>query len=143
VGRTVRWLGKFHLLALHFPIALVIAAGVGELRSILRRELVPSEVVRFCLWFAALAALPTAALGWLHAAAGNGAGSPQLLLAHRWLGTTAAVWLAATAVWAERDVRRGVRGGGTRLLITGGILLTAAAAHFGGMLDRGPDYFDW
>src|ERR1041385_5467776 len=29
--RAVRWLGKFHLLLLHFPIALVLAAGVGEL----------------------------------------------------------------------------------------------------------------
>ena len=42
------------------------------------------------------AAIPTAGLGWLFAAAGNGVGSPQLLTAHRWLGTTAAVWLVIT-----------------------------------------------
>src|SRR5262245_7385517 len=28
--RLIGWLGKFHLVLLHFPIALVLAAGVGE-----------------------------------------------------------------------------------------------------------------
>ena len=86
--RFIHWLGKFHLLLLHFPIALVLAAGVGETRSVWQRNPIPSESVRFCLWLGALAAIPTAGLGWLFAAAGNGVGSPQLLTAHRWLGTS-------------------------------------------------------
>jgi uncharacterized membrane protein/mono/diheme cytochrome c family protein len=141
--RAVRWLGKFHLLAIHFPIALVIAAGVGELRSIFRRELNPSDVVRFCLWFAALAAVPTAASGWLHAAAGNGAGSPQLLMTHRWLGTAAAVWLVVTAVLSERDARRCARSRATRLMLVSGVVLTVLTAHLGGLLDHGPNFLDW
>lgn len=70
----VCWFGRFHLLALHFPIALVIAAGLAEGWSMWRRR--PPGAARFCLWLGAMAAVPTAALGWLHAAAGNGAGSP-------------------------------------------------------------------
>ena len=89
-GRTLRWLGRFHLLMLHFPIALVVAAGLGEIWSVWRRDPSPSESVRFCFWLGALAALPTAGLGWIHAAAGNGFDSSSLLTAHRWLGTTAA-----------------------------------------------------
>src|ERR1700693_4634952 len=89
--RMLRLLGKFHLLLLHFPIALVVVAGFGEAWSILQRKPTPSESGRFCLWLAALAAIPTVGLGWLFAAAGNGVGSPQLLMAHRWFGTTAAV----------------------------------------------------
>src|SRR5207248_6268470 len=96
-GRLLRWLGKFHLLLLHLPIGLVLAAGIGEVRSVWQRNPLPSESVRFCLWLGALAAIPTAGLGWLFAAAGNGADSPQLLMAHGWLGTTAAVWLVITA----------------------------------------------
>ena len=141
--RILAWLGKFHLLLLHFPIALVVAAGFGEVRSVWQRDRIPSESVRFCLWLGALAAIPTVALGWLFAAAGNGVGSPQLLTAHRWFGTTAAVLLVVTAVCAERDARRRVRSPGVRLLLASGVLITALAAHFGGLLDRGGDYFTY
>ncbi len=107
--RMLRWLGKFHLLLLHFPIALVLAAGLGEVWSVWQRNPLPSESVRFCSWLGALTAIPTAGLGWLLASDVNGLSSSQLLTAHRWLGTTAAVWLVITAVCVERDDRSGVR----------------------------------
>src|SRR5262249_53257469 len=66
--RSLRLLGKLHLLALHFPIALVIAAGLAELWAACRSLTTPSEAARFCLWLAAIAALPAVAFGWLHAA---------------------------------------------------------------------------
>lgn len=141
-GRTLRWLGKFHLLALHFPIALVIAAALAEAMSGWRRSAVPSDIARFCLGLAAFAAVPTAVFGWLHAAAGNGIGSPQLLTAHRWLGTSTAVWLVLTAAVAVRDARRG-SSRHTRVMLIVAVLLTALTAHLGGLLDRGTDFFDW
>jgi uncharacterized membrane protein len=143
VGRLLGWLGKFHLLLLHFPIALVVGAGVGELWSIWRRNPLPSESVRFCLWLAACAVIPTAILGWLFAAAGNGIGSPQLLATHRWLGTTAAVWLVIMAVCAEGDARRQMRSRRVRLLLITGILVTALTAHLGGLLAHGEDFFTY
>jgi len=143
VDRILRWLGKFHLLMLHFPIAFSFAAGVGEVWSVWRRSLIPSESVRFCLRLGALAAVPTAVLGWIFAAAGNRVGSPQLLMAHRWLGTTAAVWLVVTAVFSERDVRRGVRSRRVRLMLMFGVLITTLTAHLGGLLDRGSDFFSF
>ena len=141
--RILRLVGKFHLLMIHFPIALVLAAGLGEMLSLWRRSSTPSESVRFCLLVAALAAIPTACLGWLHALAGNGVGSPQLLLAHRWFGTTAAVWLVVAAVCSERDSRRGVRSRSVRLLLMLGILLTVLTAHLGGRLAHGDDFFSY
>jgi mono/diheme cytochrome c family protein/uncharacterized membrane protein len=141
IERVLHWLGKFHLLLLHFPIALVFAASVGESWSMWKRNPIPSETVRFCLWLGALAAIPTAVLGWLFAAAGNGAGSPQLLMAHRWLGTTAAVWLVVTAVLTERDARRGVRSLAVRILLMSGALIVTLTAHVGGLLARGKDFF--
>jgi mono/diheme cytochrome c family protein/uncharacterized membrane protein len=140
--RTLRWIGKFHLLALHFPIALVIAAAIAEAFSALRRSAVPSEAGRFCLVLAAVTAVPTAILGWLHAAGGNGVGSPQLLMAHRWLGTSTAVWLVLTAVVAGRDARRGTSRR-LRVMLAIAVLLTMLTAHLGGLLDRGVDFFDW
>ncbi|HEV3022401.1 MAG TPA: hypothetical protein VGX76_08030, partial [Pirellulales bacterium] len=141
VNRFLLWLGKFHLLLIHFPIALVIAAGFAEVLSFWQQT--PNPSVRFCLWLAALAAIPTAGFGWLFAAAGNGAGSPQLLTAHRWLGTAAAVCLVITAIAAERDASRGRRGNFVRLLLTLCIFMTAIAAHFGGLLARGADFFNY
>jgi hypothetical protein len=142
VRRAIRWLGKFHLLLLHFPIALAVAAGVGEVASAWRGSRVPSPAVLFCLSLAAAAVVPTVALGWLHAADGNGVGSPQLLTAHRWLGTAAGVWLVVTAVAAGRDARRRVRGRGVRVALAIGIVLVTATAHFGGLMAHGGDFFD-
>ena len=141
--RVLRFMGKFHLLALHLPIALMLAAGLGEIVSVWRRSREPSAAVQFCLPLAALAAVPTVALGWFHAAAGNGVGSPQLLLLHRWLGTVAGAWVIGTAGCAEWDARRGFRSRGVRAALAVGITLVAAAAHIGGLMAHGRDFFDW
>jgi mono/diheme cytochrome c family protein len=142
--RVVRWLGKFHLLLLHFPIALVLAAGVGEVVAAWRGSRGPAPAVRFCLSLAAVAAVPTVALGWLHAAGGGGVGSPGLLTAHRWLGTAAGVWVVGVAVWVAWCERHGGPHRGTRaVLMTVGVLLVAGAAHFGGSMAHGTDFFDW
>jgi hypothetical protein len=142
--RFLVWLGKFHFVLLHFPIALVMVAGLGEVWSVRQGNSQTSEWVRICLALAAIAAIPTAAFGWLFAAGGNGVGSPQLLAFHRWLGTSAAVWLVLAAGWAERDTRRGGRGGRVRRLLLGtGILLTAVTAHLGGLLAHGVDFFSY
>jgi mono/diheme cytochrome c family protein/uncharacterized membrane protein len=142
-GRTLRWLGKLHLLLIHFPIALVLAAGIGEFISAWRGSRVPSPAVRFCLTLAAIAIIPTVTFGWLHAAAGNGVGSPQLLTAHRWLGTASGVWMIGTALCAERDAHRGARGRGVQVALAIGIVLVAATAHLGGSMAHGSDFFGW
>jgi len=140
--RAIPWVGKFHLLALHLPIALMLAAGVGEIVSAWRSR-VPSPAVQFCLMLAAIAIIPTVVLGWLHAAAGNGVGSSQLLLVHRWLGTVAGVWVIGTALCAVRDAHRGLRGRCVRVALAIGITLVVATAHYGGLMAYGRDYFNW
>jgi hypothetical protein len=137
------WLGKFHLLFLHFPIALLVAAAVAEGWSIVLRSRVPAPAVRFCVLLGATSAVTTAALGWLHALGGSGAGMPRLLSLHRWLGTAAGLWVVLTAVCSEWDARRGVRSRHTRGLLFVGALLIGLTAHFGGMLVYGEDFFDW
>jgi mono/diheme cytochrome c family protein/uncharacterized membrane protein len=141
--RTLRWLGKFHLLLLHFPIALLFAAGLAELWSVWTPSPSPSGVVRFCLCLGAAAAVPTVALGWLYALAGHGAGSPKLLALHRWLGTATGLWMIATVLFSEWDVRRGVRSWRVRLMMFAGVLLVTLTAHFGGVLVHGEDFFNW
>jgi uncharacterized membrane protein/mono/diheme cytochrome c family protein len=142
-ARLVRFLGKFHLLVLHFPIALLVAAGLAELLVAWRGSRAPSPTVQFCLALAALAIVPTVVLGWLHAASGHGVGARQVLSLHRWLGTVAGagVLLAAVCVWW--DARRGVRSWCGRVALAVGVLLVGTTAHFGGLLSHGRDFFDW
>ncbi len=141
VWRALLWLGKLHLLLVHFPIALLIAAGLGELWSVWTGRRAPSVGVRFCLGFAAAFAVPAVLLGWLFALGGRG--SAGLLDLHRWVGTAAGVLAVAIAASSEEDARRGVRSWSTRVLLLAGVLLTAVAAHFGGVMVHGKDFYDW
>ena len=143
IPRELLWLGRFHLLAIHFPIALMIAAFIGEAWSVWRRSRAHLQSVNFCVRLAAIAAIPTVTFGWLYAAAGNGAESLQLLTVHRWLGSTTGACIVAAAVCSELDQRRGERSRRFQALLTAAVLLTVATAHFGALVVHGPDFFDW
>jgi hypothetical protein len=129
------------LLFLHFPIALLAAAAIAESWSLVRKSRVPEPAVRFYVLLGVTSVVMTVGLGWLHALGGHGAGKPRLLSLHRWLGTAAGLWVAATVICSERDVRRGVRSGHTRVLLFVGALLIGLTAHFGGILVHGEDFF--
>lgn len=142
--RLLRWLGKFHILAIHFPIALLTAAAIAEVWCAWRRMREPWSPVRFCVLVGTAGALGAAALGWLHADAGGyGHSSLPLLTLHRWIGTTAAVWSLGIAVFSERDARHGRRSQAFRVALWNGSALIGMAAHFGGNLVHGEDFFIW
>jgi hypothetical protein len=139
----LEWIGRFHLLFLHFPIALMLGAAVAESWSIALRSRVPSPAVRYCVFLGAIAALATVPLGWLHALGVYGDQVTQALSLHRWLGTAAGSLVVVAAVFSEMDVRRGERSLLTRVLLLAGAMLVASAAHFGGILAHGEEFFRW
>jgi hypothetical protein len=140
----LRWIGKFHIPIIHFPIALVMAAAMGELWALWRGSRSPSAVVRFCVLLGAGGAVAAVVLGWLHADFGGyGTGSPQSLGVHRWLGTAAGFWALVLAVFSEADARRGRRSLLFRFLLGAGALLLGAVGHLGGTLVHGEEFFDW
>ena len=80
--RTIRFLGKFHLLLLHFPLALLLAAVIGEVLALWRGMRKPSLAARFCLTLAAIFVGPDGRV-WLVStlcASGNGPVVAQQLL---------------------------------------------------------------
>jgi mono/diheme cytochrome c family protein/uncharacterized membrane protein len=141
VGRALRWLGKFHLLVVHFPIALLTAALLGELWTMLKEWRVPSAAVRFCVGLGAVGAVAAVGLGWLFALGRHD--SSGLLALHRWFGTTAGAWAVVLAVCSELDARRGVRRWWTRVLLLAGAVLVGVAAHFGGLMVHGRGVYDF
>jgi mono/diheme cytochrome c family protein/uncharacterized membrane protein len=141
--RFVDWVGNFHVVLVHFPIGLLLAAVAGECWFAWWRVRTPSPAVRFCISLGAGTAVVTALIGWVHAASGYGASSPHILLWHRWLGTATAVAAVIIAIFSEIDSRRGMRSRWFRVLLLLVGVMVGAAAHLGGLLVYGADYFAW
>jgi uncharacterized membrane protein len=144
IEHLLGWLGKFHVIVVHFPIALLVVAAAGELLSLWRGTWYPAPAVRFCVLFAAAGAVAATTLGWLHAAfSAYAASSSQVLALHRWTGSTAGILAVGVAILSEVEVRRGVRSPLFRVLLFAGTLLVSVAGHLGGTLVYGDSYFDW
>jgi uncharacterized membrane protein len=139
--RLLRWLGKFHIVAVHFPIALLLAAALAELGVVCGCGEPLRTAARFCVLLGAAGAVAAVALGWLHSPAG--AGSAGVLGLHRWLGTLAGLWAVGVAVVSEVDARRGQQSPLFRPMLWVGALLVGVTAHLGGTLVHGARFFDW
>ncbi len=146
VSRLGRWLGKFHPVVVHFPIALLIAAAVAELLKCLLGAEWLGGAARFSVLAGAVGGVVSALLGWLDAAFASYTGSLAWTLElHRWLGTTTAVWSVLTAVLCEVSVRSNscrYRRWYLGTLAVGAILV-GVTGHFGGTLIFGRGYYSW
>src|SRR5688572_4188479 len=152
-GVTPAWmqtLGRFHVAVVHFPIALLLVAGVVELWRSLRRNRQPSPTAVACLVIGGVTAVISSALGWIHKDFTSQRGTALTL--HLWLGiaaaATALVALAAFAAigsepkpwekveqtWYGRRVRM------YRFVTLACAVLVAATGHFGGTLTHGEGY---
>jgi uncharacterized membrane protein/mono/diheme cytochrome c family protein len=142
--RILAWLGKFHVVVVHFPIALLITAALLEIFATWRGWQIPEPTVRYCVLIGAMSAMATVPLGWLDADLGGHGNSTGLLLnVHRWLGTAAGVWSFALVLLSERDSRHKQRTWLFRIHLWVGGLLVSITGHFGGLLVHGESYFDW
>lgn len=146
IDKAVLLLGRFHVLVIHFPIGLLVTAAALEVWAMLRKHAAPVATVRTMLWFGAAGAIAAAGLGWLHALDGfpGPMSNPLSTMGlHRWLGTLAGLVAPLVAIIAERDAIRGARSNAVRVMIILAALLCGVAAHFGGLLTYGKDYFSW
>jgi uncharacterized membrane protein len=141
-SHLLHWLGKFHILVIHFPIALLAMAPLIELAVFMRILTFPPSAMRLLVQAATAMTIVAVILGWVHADIG-GSGRGDLLSLHRWLGTAAGLWALVILVLSERDSRRGERSSLFRLALWTGAILVSAAAHFGGLLVHGRRFFDW
>ena len=134
--RFIYFFGRFHVLVLHLPIALLLTVVAAE--GLARREKYRHlNAALPLLWAsAALTSILTVALGYMHFSEGGFTGPSAL--AHRFFGTSVAV--VASAAWALRSF------GGSLFrrvhLAIGGMLviLVTLTGHFGGNLTHGDTY---
>lgn len=103
--RALAKLGVFHAVAVHFPIALILAAALAQALNMARDEQAYADIVRFLVWTGAVGGLVAGFFGWAHSGpmASNEAG---VMLTHRWLGTGLALGLfgvVAAVEWRRRN----------------------------------------
>lgn len=140
----LRWFGKFHPAAVHFPVAMLIAAAMAELlRAVLGIRWL-WDAGRFCAWGGAVGALVAAPLGWF--SAGWSIGDDDMVLGmHRWMGTMVVLWSVLSVVMIESVRRRNttIRRRLALLALVIGAMLVGTVGHFGGMLVFGQEYYKW
>jgi len=132
----IHFVGRFHVLALHLPIGILVVAVILDWVARGDRYRALARVAPL-LWTAtAISAVLTAALGYLHLSEGSFTGAS--VNAHRFFGTTLAAY--SVLVW-WLCVRRGdfYR----RINVTTGIIalaLVTITGHYGGNLTHGETF---
>lgn len=97
--RVANWLGKFHPLSTHFPVALLMTAVFAEAIAWWLRRDEWMLLVRFLTVLGALSSVPTTVLGWLaNFPTVSGSELATIYRFHQILGTATSVWALVCAV---------------------------------------------
>jgi uncharacterized membrane protein len=133
----VYFLGRFHVLALHLPIGMLFAAALLEVLARYVPRFAPLRTASSYIWgFAAISAIGTVILGYMHYSEG-GFDGPSVVR-HMTLGTIVAIvttvcWLMTLKfeqLWLKAAVPA------SAVLI----LLVSATGHYGGNITHGSEY---
>lgn len=136
----LRFIGRFHPLLVHFPIALILTAAALEGWQFLRDREECSSTALVLIRLGALSALAAGAAGWILADSKSfGRAVESTIFYHRWLGVSA-FGFAVLASIAGAAAKRGL---GTRLyrfVLIGAFFCASGAGHLGGELVYGDGY---
>lgn len=136
--------GKLHLLILHFPVALILAAGVADVLRLIARHRVFKAASLYCVVLAALTAIPTVITGDVLLDSREYAGdAARLAETHETFGfvTLALVLLTAGLRLALKDELRGAWAIGYAAIMVCSVVSVVLAGHYGGLLAFGAGYW--
>jgi len=136
------FIGKFHPLLVHFPIALVLAAAAAELAVTAAPRKGWRTVAVANIRVGAAMGVVTAITGWLFASSPLVDDASTFLEWHRWLGIAAAAGAIGTALLSLRlrvSSHRSMFAYRFTLFVTA--LLVAITGHLGGTLVWGARFF--
>ena len=127
------FLGRFHPVLVHLPVAFIILLGLLELRPLVSRFGHIEPFQRLVLWLAVPASVLSVLCGWLLSQSGGY--DERLVFWHKWTGLAVAVMCLAAL-----GLHRAAQSKAYRFLILGLITLMFFASHNGGSLTHGSDY---
>lgn len=142
----ITFIGKFHPMVVHFPIALLIAAALSETIAIVRSKSGISEVTIFCLFLGSISAFAAVVLGWINASGAEYSetiGSISVVTLHRWTGVATMIVAIVASFLA---IKAKESSDFTKVKVFRGVLFASAilvsiAGHLGASLVFGLDYF--
>lgn len=146
IDRAIRLAGRFHPVAAHFPIALVLVAVIAEALAFFANSRFFQNAARFNIAVAALAGIVAALLGLAAEVNANyPAELARHLFIHKWLGiSTCVVTIFAAAMSEMWHHRRGLAfRSGYRIFLLVSALLVSLTGYFGGCLVYGLSHFSW
>lgn len=138
-ARLLDWVGRFHPIIVHFPIAFFPAALFTAVVG--RRRPAFSAPVQFLVVAGGIIAPVSALLGWFNGGWVAWDADP-LLAVHRWLGTGIGLGGLVLAIWAWRRPWED-RGAGMILALTAMTIAIAVQGWFGGALVHGAEHLNW
>jgi len=109
LGKFIKWVGNFHPISIHFPIALIIMTGLAELLFRYYPSPMFSYSSRFMIIAAAITAPPTALLGLAYGYEAEYTGALiDIFWWHRFCGITTAGLAVIAAACNELYVRKNI-----------------------------------
>ena len=131
----VQFIGRFHPLVIHFPIALFLLVPILEIVGGRARFAYLRLSVNFVLWLAMLGAATAAILGWCLARSGGYSG--RLITQHMWGGVVLSI-----VCWACWLLRTRLREFGVTyaIALALGVGLVAWTGYRGGQLSLGANH---
>jgi uncharacterized membrane protein len=137
--RLATLLGRLHQAIAHFPVGLLLIAGLLELVGAAFHTDRLKPAARTCLILGALAAIIAATFGWLNADFDHSGPDSTTLMLHRWGGialAAAAVLAALLSLAARTPALHGL----SRLFTILTAVMVIAVGHWGGTLVHGDGY---
>src|SRR5690606_22062563 len=142
-GDFLLFLGRWHLVLVHFPIGMLVLAFLFALLGRWKRYAVLNPVLPFMLLFGATFAIIARIAGYLLSLSGGY--DSQTLSFHQWLGISAAV--VSVLCWALYRERPATAGGFAKFrkyrfgVLSLLVVLLCITGHFGGTLTHGKGFF--
>lgn len=143
--KVLKWLGKFHMASVNFPVGLLVAGALAELLLMVTKRASYASAARFCVWIGGLGALVAGVLGWFHAGL-QVMQDDWLTATHRWLGTLTAITALAALILSESHWRKPDMPARThryRVALFLAAVFVTGAGFFGGALVYGIDHYGW
>ncbi len=145
VNRLVRFLGKFHPLVVHFPIALILVTALAEVLVLIQGGTFYTAA-RFCLILAALGAIVAMLLGLAAEDFAHFSGKfNEVLETHELFGVITTINIVVAAIVSEiaRRTKRQNIYHLYRVLLLSAVILVSITGYYGGTLVYGPHHFTW
>lgn len=131
----MQWVGGFHFIFLHFPIALIAMTAISELLFAWYQKPIFDYASRFMLIAAAIFAVPTALLGLIYSYTASYSGLlADFIWWHMWAGISTVVFAIFVAFLRERLGRSKLYYTSLFLLF----LLVNITGYLGGGMTFGP-----